>query len=431
MERNFFFKSIIIYKLCQADGQIYFLFQHKCNKFATDFFTSLHLKQDRLPKAFKIMKIAVNTRLLMPGKLDGIGWFTFETLRRIVVDHPEHTFYFIFDRKYSDDVIFADNVVPIVLSPPTRHPFIWYFWLEWRIPSLLKSIKADMFLSTDGFISLRSKIPSCAVIHDINFVHRPKDLPFFSRVYYRYFYKRFARKATRLATVSEYSRRDIINTYDIDEDKIDLVYNGASKTFHPVKKERIEEIREQHSSGAPYFVFVGSIHPRKNIRNLLKAFELFKQDYKSSFKLVIVGKKFFLTKAMEEELQKMTFCDDVIFTGRLSSKDLNDVMAAACALTFVPFFEGFGIPLVEAMNCEIPILASNVTSLPEIAGDAAIYTVPDSPGNIRDGMIRLMKEEGLREDLIEKGRERRKLYSWDNTARELWKTIEHVLENNA
>jgi len=377
------------------------------------------------------MKIAVNTRLLMPGKLDGIGWFTFETLRRIVVDHPEHTFYFIYDRKYSEETIFAENIVPIIVPPATRHPILWYIWLEWRIPAVLKSIDADMFLSTDGFISLRSKIPSVAVIHDINFVHRPKDLPFFSRNYYRHFYKRFARKATRLATVSEFSRRDIINNYDIDEDKIDLVYNGASKNFYPVKKQRIEGIREEHSGGSPYFVFVGSIHPRKNIRNLLKAFELFKQEYKGDFKLVIVGKKFFLTKAMEEQLQKMTYKDDVKFTGRLPSKDLNDVMGAAWALTFVPFFEGFGIPLVEAMNCEIPILASNVTSLPEIAGDAAIYAVPDSPGNIRDGMIRLVKEEGLRENLIKKGKERRKLYSWDNTARELWKTIEHVLENNA
>ena len=377
------------------------------------------------------MKIAVNTRLLMPGKLDGIGWFTFETLRRIVVDHPEHTFYFIFDRKYSEETIFAENIVPIVLPPPTRHPFLWYIWLEWRIPAVLKSLDADLFLSTDGFISLRSKIPSVAVIHDINFVHRPKDLPFISRVYYRYFYRRFAKKASRLATVSEFSRRDIINNYDIDEDKIDLVYNGASKNFYPVKKERIEGIREEHSGGSPYFVFVGSIHPRKNIRNLLKAFELFKQEYKSDFKLVIVGKKFFLTKAMEEQIQKMSFRDDVKFTGRLNSKDLNDVMGAAFALTFVPFFEGFGIPLVEAMNCEIPILASNVTSLPEIAGDAAIYAVPDSPGSIRDGMIRLLKEDGLRESLIAKGKERRKLFSWDNTARELWKTIEHVLENNA
>ncbi len=377
------------------------------------------------------MKIAVNTRLLMPGKLDGIGWFTFETLRRMVKEHPEHTFYFIFDRKYDDEVIFSDNVVPVVLSPVTRHPVLWWFWFEFRIPRLLRKIGADLFLSTDGFISLRSDIPVVNVIHDINFEHRPKDLPLLTRAYYRYFYPKYARKADRLATVSEYSRRDIINSYDIDESKVDLVYNGASKGFTPVPQEQAQQVRTKYTGGAPYFIFVGSLHPRKNIKNLLRAFELFREEYKGSFKLVIVGKKFFLTKAMEEQLEQMNFKSDVIFTGRLESDELNDVMASAWALTFVPYFEGFGIPLVEAMNCDIPILASKVTSLPEIAGDAAIYAEPESPGSIRDGMIRIVREEGLRNELVLRGQKRRERYSWDNTARELWKTMEHALESNA
>lgn len=377
------------------------------------------------------MKIAVNTRLLMPGKLDGIGWFTFETLRRMVLEHSEHTFYFIFDRPYSEEVVFSDNVIPIVLRPATRHPFLWFLWFEIRIPRLLKKIEADIFLSTDGFLSLRSKIPSCAVIHDINFEHRPKDLPFFSRKFYRYFYPRYARSATRLATVSEYSRRDIINNYDIDEQKIDLVYNGVSNTFFPIPTSKIEEVREKYTQGAPYFIFVGSLHPRKNIRNLLRAFELFREEYKSPFKLMIVGKKFFLTKLMEDQLEMMKYKTDVIFTGRLSSQELNNVLASSWALTFVPFFEGFGIPLVEAMKCDIPIVASNVTSLPEIAGDAALYVEPESPGSIRDGMIRIVKEEGLREQLILRGKIRSEKYSWDITARELWKTIEKVLVSHA
>ena len=367
----------------------------------------------------------------MPGKLDGIGWFTFETLRRIVNSHPEHTFYFIFDRPYQKEVIFSDNVVPVVLFPPTRHPFLWYIWFEWRIPRLLKKIGADMFLSTDGYISLRSRVPSCAVIHDINFEHRPLDLPYLTRKYYRYFFPRFAREATRLATVSEYSRRDIINNYGIDEEKIDLVYNGASKNFTPATAQEIEAVREQYTNGAPYFIFVGTIHPRKNIKNLLRAFELFREEHKAPFKMVIVGKKTFLAKATEDQLESMKFKSDVIFTGRLSSGELNDIMSAAWALTFVPFFEGFGIPLVEAMNCDIPILTSNVTSLPEIAGDAAVYAEPESPGSIRDGMVRIVKEKGLREELIARGKKRRKLYSWDNTANELWKTIERVLHKHA
>jgi glycosyltransferase involved in cell wall biosynthesis len=270
-----------------------------------------------------------------------------------------------------------------------------------------------------------------AVIHDINFEHRPGDLPWLVRWYYRYFFPRFARKATRIVTVSEYSRRDIINQYDVLEEKVDLAYNGANEQYAPIPEERVDEVRAAYTAGAPYFIFVGSLHPRKNITNLLKAFQLFRDEYKGEFKLVVVGEKFFLTKSMEEQLAKMSNKRDVIFTGRLAPRELNDLLGAAWAMTFVPYFEGFGIPIVEAMKCDIPVVASKVTSLPEIAGDAAIFVTPESPGSIRDGMIRIVKEKGLRQQLIEKGRVRRSMFSWDHTAVQLWNSMERVLEEHA
>ena len=367
----------------------------------------------------------------MPGKLDGIGWFTFETLKRITKSHPETHFYFLFDRSYSPEVIFGDNVSPVILRPATRHPFLWYFWLECRVASFLRRIKPDLFLSTDGFLPLRSKVPSLQVIHDINFEHRPGDLPLVAGKYYRYFFPRYARKASRILTVSEYSRRDIINQYDVNEDLVDLAYNGANEQFHPLTPEQADEVRNDITKGCPYFLFVGSLHPRKNITNLLKAFQLFKDENKANYKLVLVGEKFFLTSPMEEQLERMPNKKDVIFTGRLSPDRLNEVIGAAWAMTFVPYFEGFGIPIVEAMRCEIPVIASKVTSLPEIAGNAAIYTTPESPGSIRDAMIRIVREKGLRDELIEKGRKRRDLFSWDDTARKLWESMEKVMDRDA
>jgi len=375
--------------------------------------------------------VAVNTRLLMPGKLDGIGWFTYETLKRIVLAHPEIQFIFLFDRKYNKEVVFADNVQAVILGPPTRHPILWYIWFEFRIRAYLRRKKPDLFLSTDGFLSLHVKTPSVAVIHDINFEHRPADLPWLNRFYHRYFFPRFANKASRIVTVSEFSRRDIINQYELPEDKVDLAYNGVNEHYQPIDDSEAEEVRKEYTKGCPYFIFIGSIHPRKNITNLLKAFQLFKEENKGNYKLVLVGEKFFLTGPMEEQLEKMANKKDVIFTGRLTPGKLNQVLGAACAMTFVPFFEGFGIPVVEAMKCDIPVIASKAASLPEIAGDAAIFASPESPASIRDCMIRMIREKGLREDLIEKGRARRKHFSWDHTAEKLWDSVQQVLDEHA
>src|SRR6056297_2157265 len=134
------------------------------------------------------MKIAVNTRLLLKNRLDGMGWFTYETLKRITKAHPEHHFFFLFDRPYHTDFIFSDNITAVILNPPARHPVLWYLWLEISVKRFLKKNKIDLFVSPDGFIPLKSSIPSVAVVHDINFHHRPGDVPPLTRFYYNYYF---------------------------------------------------------------------------------------------------------------------------------------------------------------------------------------------------------------------------------------------------
>jgi glycosyltransferase involved in cell wall biosynthesis len=369
------------------------------------------------------MNIAVNTRLLIKNKLEGIGWFTFESLKRITTQHPEHHFWFIFDRPFNPAFIFSSNITPIVISPPARHPFLFWFWLECRLPQVLKKLNPDLFVSPDGYLSLKSEIKSLAVLHDLNFEHYPKDMPFSFRWYYHYFFPRFAKKAVRIATVSEFSKQDIIEQYGKDPQQIDVVYDGANELYNPLSPEMISLTRQKYTSGLPYFIFIGSLHPRKNLVNLFKAFDLFRKDHDSDIKLLIVGARKWWTKEIGNALKEMQFANDVVFSGRLNAEELVQVLGASLALTYVSYFEGFGIPIVEAFRCGVPVITSNVTSMPEVAGDAALLVDPFKPESIAGAMKKLDEDAALRNDLIRKGTARKNEFTWQRTADLLWDSI--------
>ncbi len=369
------------------------------------------------------MKIAVNTRLLIKNKLEGIGWFTYETLRRIVVDHPEVDFYFLFDRKPDPEFFFANNVKPVVLGPQARHPVLFYLWFEWSVANVLNRIKPDLFLSPDGYLSLRSKVPSHAVMHDLNFEHFPEDLPWLVRRYYRYFFPRFARKAKRIGTVSSYSKKDISELYGIETNKIDVIYNGVNEAFNPVDQETVKRIRDIYTNGKPYFIFVGSLHPRKNLARLFEAYDLFRKEDAMGVKLLVVGEKKWWTDPIRQAYEKMAFKVDVVFSGRLGAEELRLATASALATTYVSYFEGFGIPIVESFKCGVPVITSNVTSMPEVAGDAALLIDPFDVKAIAFAMKRIATDENLRTELISKGFERAKVFTWQKSAERLWDSM--------
>lgn len=377
------------------------------------------------------MEIAVNTRLLQHNKLEGIGRFMFETLKRITLSHPEHHFYFIFDRPYHEEFIFADNITPIIAGPPARHPFLFVYWLEVTVYDLLKKLKVDLFLSCDGYLSLRSNVKQLPVIHDINFHHHPNDLPWLVKKYYNYYFPRFAHKAKRIATVSQFSKQDIAKTYHINESLIDVVYNGCSDGFLPVNQEIKSQIQKQYSVGESYFLYVGSIQPRKNLQRLFKAFDIFKKESGAKHKLVIAGQRYFWNQSMKESLASCTYKNDILFLGRVEEQVLHKLTASAFALVYVPLFEGFGIPLLEAMHSEVPIITSDVSSLPEVAGEAALYCNPNSIDEISKAMLKIYENKDLRSNLIEKGKERRQHFSWHTTAELLWKSCANTLKLEA
>ncbi|MBP8823397.1 MAG: glycosyltransferase family 4 protein [Flavobacteriales bacterium] len=372
------------------------------------------------------MRIAVNTRLLLPGKLEGIGWFAHETLRRITAAHPGHQFIYFFDRPYDARFIHAANVTPVVLAPPTRHPILYRIWFDGMLPWALRRHRADLFLSPDGYLSLRTRVPQLPVMHDLNFEHFPEDLPRAYSRYYRSFFPRFARKAARILTVSAFSKQDIMATYGIAEEKIDVVHNGIGDSFRPLEAAAQATVRQSLTAGRPYFVSIGSLHPRKNIARLLDAFDGFAQQEPEAC-LVIVGEAFWWDDRMKAAMARLKHRGRVIFTGRLEQHELHGVLAAARALVFVSYFEGFGIPVAEAMKCGVPVIAANATSLPEVAGDAAIYCDPFNVDSITHAMHRLWNDQDLREQLAAQGLERAAGFTWDRTAQGVWSSVEQVL----
>lgn len=370
------------------------------------------------------MLIAVNTRFLLKNKLEGIGRFTDETLKVLTAKHPEHKFLFIFDRKFDESFIYNANIIPVVIPPQARHPLLWYLWFEWSIPYILKKHKADIFLSTDGYLSLNTKVPQIPVIHDLAFIHRPDDIGGLVRKYYNYYFPKFAHKAARIATVSEFSKKDIADNYKINPSKIDVVYNGVSDIFKPCSEEQKTAIRQRITGGKPYFVFVGALQPRKNITGLLKAFDTFKKSDTLGTQLVIVGRKAWQTEEMDATYNSLEYKNDVVFTGRLSDEDLSATIAASLAMVYVAFFEGFGLPIAEAFKCHVPVINSDVSSMPEVAGDAGILVNPHSVENIAQALRQMAGDAVLRQQLVNRAVERSQLFTWEKTATLLWQSIE-------
>jgi glycosyltransferase involved in cell wall biosynthesis len=374
------------------------------------------------------MIIAVNTRLLLPDKIEGIGRFARETLSLITRNHPEHKFIFIFDRKYADEYLFSNNITPVVCFPPARHPLLWYWFFEWGIPSVLKKTRADLFLSPDGWLSLRTPVKSLPVIHDLNFFHYPEFIPFPVRQYYHYYFPRFIKKAGRIATVSAYTRNDLITRFDYNPDKIDVVYNGASKAFHPLNEKEKQHVQDIYTNGCPYFLFVGLIHPRKNLANLISAYDQFKQTDHNQVKLLVVGSRKWWTDDMQQAFEKCSYQKDIIFAGRKGDDELGIITASALGMVYMSHFEGFGLPLLESMYSDVPVICSNTSSMPEVGGNAVLYADPSNVESIASAMLKVYKDTALRNDLISKARLQREKFGWEKTAGLLWESIDKCLK---
>ena len=364
-------------------------------------------------------RIALNARLLIPGKLEGTGKFTHQCYKRLISSRQEDKFLLIFDRTPPEEFCYGENVETVCLMPPARRPWLFDIWFDYAITWKLKSWNADLFVSTDGYISRRTSVPQLNIIHDINFEHNPQWLP---PRYARHFRKRFpeyARLATKLCTVSNYSKADISKCYGVAEEGITVIPNASDSIFTQIDERSKEVARDQLCGGKPYMVFVGSLHPRKNITGIVNAFKEYKRQGGSS-ELLMVGVSMWRDEKRE--------APGVHYAGRLNDDALAHAVAGAEAMLYLPFFEGFGVPIVEAMACGVPVVASNCTSVPEVCGDAAAALVdPNDFEGAAKGLLKLEGDCDFRQQVIQSGLMRSKDYSWDRSAEIFSKEIDKLL----
>ena len=252
-------------------------------------------------------------------------------------------------------------------------------------------------------------------------------LPVNIKNWYKKKFPLFANRATRIATVSAFSKNDIASKYNIEKNKIDVVYNGAAHGFQPLTEVQILETRKKITGGAPYFLYIGALHPRKILERLVRAYGEFRRKNDSQTKLVIAGENYWKYSGLQNAIDSVPNKNEIIFTGRLPETELYLLTGAALALTYVPYFEGFGIPIIEAMACDIPVITSNVTAMPEVGGDAVLYVDPFSEESISSALALIDKDESLRNNLIAKAKIQRENFSWDKTAHALWTSIEKTV----
>lgn len=266
-------------------------------------------------------------------------------------------------------------------------------------------------------------------IHDLSFEHLPETFKWRSHTQMKITIRRTARNAAHIVTCSEYSRRDIIDTYKIAPEKVTTIPLAAADWFHPVTDEvALASVRKKYELPGDFILGVGSVQPRKNLVRLIEAYSML-SDTSDLPPLILVGRKAWLFEDSLKAAIEHGVEDKVRFTDFVPDEDLPALYTLSTCFVYPSFFEGFGIPPLEAMQCGSPVITGNRTSLPEVVGDAGILVDPFDVTSIADAMDRVLKGTDLRADLRRKGFERAKLFSWERAARETLDIFEKVMND--
>ncbi|MCM8772721.1 MAG: glycosyltransferase family 4 protein [Candidatus Omnitrophica bacterium] len=341
------------------------------------------------------------------------------------IDNTEFEF-FIFLTEGINIPDFLRNKKNFSIIKVSINPFLRFF-INIPISTHLKKLN---LLHTQYILPFFTYCPGLITVHDVSFLRYPelfpKNLYFKLKLLLPYNLK----KAKKIITDSQFSKEEILKFYRIEEKKIEVIYCGVSEIFRKICNDKKEEILNKYGIRSSYILTVSNLQPRKNLKRLIKAYtSILKKKKDFPYNLVIVGKKSWLFSEIFEEIRNSNFSKKIILTGYVPENELVYLYNYAEIFVYPSLYEGFGLPVLESMACGTPVITSNRTSLPEIAGDAALFVDPENENEIEKAIIEIIENKKLKEELIKKGNERIKLFSWKETAKKTIETYKSILQN--
>ncbi|MCW3079158.1 MAG: glycosyltransferase family 4 protein [Segetibacter sp.] len=373
------------------------------------------------------MRIAVDTRFLHSHHQPDLKEFTNEVFKRITTKHSKHHFIFFNDNASIHADGWPKNVETVTINPRPTNIFLYKWWYDVKLPLALKRYKADVFIATYGIGSLTTSTKQVLIVRDLAFLNKQSTSPRNSAGFFKRFTRSFTKRAKAVLTLSAFIKEELVTHYNINREAIHIIGSGAGVSFKSVDWDEKEFIKEQFAGGCEYFIFIQRVGTQLSFIKVLKAFSIFKKWQKTNMKLVIAGT---FDAAFEKDLEKIAsykYREDVFIKREPSETELAQLVAASYALVFPSSYEGFAVPVLEALKCEVPVITYKNSSLSEIADGAALYVNSDQAEEIAEQMKRIFKDELLRNELVKAAKDRAVLFSWDRTAALLWQSIEQVV----
>lgn len=368
------------------------------------------------------LNIGINTRFIQT-QVSGIGKYVLRLMQNVPYFGTNHYYFYEYPHVPLCKPIQKENIHYIIPKVYTQNRLLRIIWEQTFFSKKIKQNKIDIFHGPSFMLPIFKPSKSIITVHDLTFLYYPQGFNFSTKLYYYIFFKRSLKIADIIIADSHSTKKDLMKYYHIHPNKIQVIYLGVDEIFKKItNKKMIEKVKQKYSLPDNYFLFVGLLSPRKNIKGALRAFA----QLKTNHKFVIVGNKGWLYEPIFKLINKLNLKKKVILTGYANVNELPTIYSCAEALVFPSFYEGFGIPILEAMACGCPVITSNVSSMPEVAGDAALLVDPYNINEIKDAMNIILMDKNKKQELIKKGYSQTKKFSWKKMAEETVKVYDRL-----